>query len=374
VVYEYNKALKTKQSLIDEVNQIEEAERALETGVIEDIRKMNLALSGVYNEKLSNSQKEEKAKQFAEEVEKGISDVKDTIYTRITRDYEAAMQYYTDLGKWSEAAKLKENYEKYQEAYANSDEGKKVVGNNGLTKSQLMGKVADWGKQGLSKTEVLNQMKDLGVSAGEGYLDGYEDYVKQFAGSTSKTTVGTTKEETADAQKSKSPSKVFAELGRYAGEGYLLGMEEVVNGFNANGMVDGLITKLRTSILPAIASLTGNSSLFGGITPVNFGMNQNGSGYSNMTNLPATSFASPLPYQPQLDLINANLGKILEATYVHTDTMVNEMHALRGDVNDLSSHIDNLELRLDGDAIVGGITPKLNNSLLKYSRRVERGL
>lgn len=172
-----------------------------------------------------------------------------------------------------------------------------------------------------------------------------------------------------------SPSKLMRdEVGKPVGEGIVAGLEEYISGYDPTGMASTLVNKLRTVIFPALASLTGNSSLFGGITPVNFGMNQNGSYYSGVSNAPATSFAAPLPYQPQLDLINANLGKILEATYVHTDTMVNEMHALRGDVGDLASHIDDLELRLDGDAIVGGLTPKLNNSLLKYSRRVERGL
>jgi hypothetical protein len=172
-----------------------------------------------------------------------------------------------------------------------------------------------------------------------------------------------------------SPSQLMHDkVGVYVGEGVITGLEDSINSYDPSGMASSLITKLRTSILPAIASLTGNSGLFGGITPVNFGMNQNGSYYSGASNAPATSFAAPLPYQPQLDLINANLGKILEATYVHTDTMVNEMHALRGDVGDLASNIDDLELRLDSDAIVGGLTPKLNNSLLKYSRRVERGL
>lgn len=171
-----------------------------------------------------------------------------------------------------------------------------------------------------------------------------------------------------------SPSRLYArEFGEPLGEGIIVGMEEAINSYDPSAMAGALISKLQSSIFPAIASLTGNSSLFGGITPVNFGMNQNGSYYSGASNAPATSFASPLPYQPQLDLINTNLGKILEATYVHTDTMVNEMHALREDVGDLASHIDDLEFRLDGDAIVGGLTPKLNNALVRYSNNIGRG-
>lgn len=172
-----------------------------------------------------------------------------------------------------------------------------------------------------------------------------------------------------------SPSGLYAEkIGKPLGEGILVGMEEAIESYDSSVLANTLVSKLQSSIFPAIASLTGNSSLFGGITPVNFGMNQNGSGYSNMTNLPATSFASPLPYQPQLDLINTNLNKILEATHTHTETMVTEIRTLRGDVNGLASHIDDLELRLDGDAVVGGLTPKINDSLLRYARRIERGL
>lgn len=181
-------------------------------------------------------------------------------------------------------------------------------------------------------------------------------------------------DETREDMGISSPSQLMHdEVGIYVGEGIITGLEDSINSYDPSGMATSLVTKLRTSILPAIASLTGNSSLFGGITPVNFGMNQNGSYYSGASNAPATSFAAPLPYQPQLDLINTNLGKILEATYVHTDTMVNEMHALRGDVSELASHIDDLELRLDSDAIVGGLTPKLNNALVRYSNNIGRG-
>lgn len=172
-----------------------------------------------------------------------------------------------------------------------------------------------------------------------------------------------------------SPSGLYAEkIGKPLGEGILVGMEEAIESYDSSVLASTLVSRLQSSIFPAIASLTGNSSLFGGIIPVNFGMNQNGSSYSNMTNLPATSFASPLPYQPQLDAINTNLNKILEATHTHTETMVTEIRTLRGDVNGLASHIDDLELRLDGDAVVGGLTPKINDSLLRYARRIERGL
>lgn len=370
---EYTEADKRYQSMVDSINDIYAAEQALEQGNMEAIKRWNTAFTGIYKANLNNAQKETEANKLVEEVKDAANNARESVYTRITADYEAAKQYYTDLGKWSEIGKLNTAYWEYNRKF-NETQGTEVVGKDGLTKSDLNSKIVDWAKQGMSKAKVEEKMKELGVSAGEGYLTGYEDLVKAMAPDTGKTVVNDVVKATQDAEKKGSPAKVFAdEVGRWAGEGILVGIENAVSQFDPEPMVQGLVSKLQSSIFPAIASLTGNSSLFGGITPVNFGINQNGSYYSGASNAPATSFAAPLPYQPQLDLINANLGKILEATYVHTDTMVNEMHALRDDVNGLATHIDDLELRLDSDAIVGGLTPKLNNALVRYSNNIGRG-
>ena len=158
--------------------------------------------------------------------------------------------------------------------------------------------------------------------------------------------------------------------GKYIGEGLLLGMENAINAYNPTAMITNLVTKLQSSIFPAIAGLSGNSIPFTGVTPVNFGLDQNGSGLFGAA-LPVNG---ALPYDTHLANITAILQMHSENMMNQTNAIISEIGNLRGDVVALGTHIDDMELRLDGDALVGGLTPRLNNALYTYSRRVERGL
>ena len=135
-------------------------------------------------------------------------------------------------------------------------------------------------------------------------------------------------------------------------------------------MADDLISRLQSSIFPAIAGLSGNSIPFTGVTPVNFGLDQNGSGLFGAA-LPVNG---ALPYDTHLANITAILQMHSENMMNQTNIIIAEIGNLRNDVVALGAHIDDMELSLDGDALVGGLTPRLNNALYTYSRRVERGL
>lgn len=368
--YEYEKQQKTYESLLNEINNYYEAERALEEGNVEAIKRWNTAFTGIYKANLNDAQKEEEADKLVEEVKDAANNARESVYTRITADYEAAMQYYRDLGNLTKMAETTKAYEDYTRKF-NETQGTEVVGKDGLTKSDLYGKIEEWAGQGLSKDTVVGKMKELGVDSAEGYLTGYDELMEAKAGISAKKSTDTQLKSEEAAKKIGSPSKLFAdEIGKWTGEGILVGMEDAINAYDPTGLTNTLISKLQSSIFPAIAGLTGNSIPFGGVTPVNFGLNQNGSGIYG-TDLAVND---TLPYDTHLMNITAILQKHSDNMMNQTNTIIEEIGLLRGDVGDLASHIDDLELRLDGDAIVGGLTPKLNNSLLKYSRRVERGL
>lgn len=171
-----------------------------------------------------------------------------------------------------------------------------------------------------------------------------------------------------------SPSRLMAdEVGLYVGQGIMAGMEEGIKTWNLSNATSLLIERLRTTLLPGIASLTGESSIFGGITPVNFDLNQNGSSFSPMPNFPLAP-SGVLPYATHLDNINNSLNRLTERMVQQTDGIISEIQMLRGDVTDLGTRVSSMEVRLDGRTLVGELTPRINDELIRYGVRVERGV
>lgn len=171
-----------------------------------------------------------------------------------------------------------------------------------------------------------------------------------------------------------SPSGLYnRELGVPLADGIIKGFEDTLNAYDPTTMSEGLLTKLRTVLLPGIASLTGESSSFGSITPVNFGLNQNGSSFSPMPNFPLAQ-SGVLPYAAHLDNINSSLNRLTERMVQQTDGIINELSMLRGDVTELGTRVSSMEVRLDGRTLVGELTPRINDALIQYGIRVERGV
>ena len=171
-----------------------------------------------------------------------------------------------------------------------------------------------------------------------------------------------------------SPSGLYnRELGVPLADGIIKGFEDTLNAYDPTIVSEGLLTKLRTVLLPGIASLTGESSIFGGITPVNFDLNQNGSSFSPMPNFPLAP-SGVLPYATHLDNINNSLNRLTERMVQQTDGIISEIQMLRGDVTDLGTRVSSMEVRLDGRTLVGELTPRINDELIRYGVRVERGV
>ena len=374
----YNNAKKAADDLTKQIQSIEDAEAAYYEGNLEEMQKYSLVFSGYYKTGLTDDQKRKETEKLLDNVQKSMNDVEESIYSEVKSWFDTMRLYKKELGE--STADLDKMWEAYEKEY-NDKRGKATKTDKTEkpdTQTSKTGSTAtDYAsvKAGVS-TDWLNNAKtdltDTGKYMAKGQIAGYYDELK------SKYSLDEISDAGADLRKAinagwgiKSPSKVMEEgTGKYIGEGLLLGMENAINAYNPTAMITNLVTKLQSSIFPAIAGLSGNSIPFTGVTPVNFGLNQNGSGLFGAS-LPTNGV---LPYDAHLANITAILQMHSENMMNQTNVIISEIGNLRGDVVALGTHIDDMELRLDGDALVGGLTPRLNDSLYRYGRRLERGL
>ena len=367
----YLQAQRTYQSYVDEINQYYDAERALEENNLDRIKQYNAAFSGFYKLGATDSEKETEANRLATDVKNSISKAREVVYGTIKAEYEAAKQYYTELGKTAELESLEEDWNKYTEARdALYDTQKKEAKETSKGLDDLRNKATDKVK------DIVGEFATPGVNGGWGIQEQVEEGMKKAMTSASGGAGGTGTQVTFD-KLGQSAGSAFA--GAFdsifkSTVGELRSIGELFQDLTQNGavtsMADDLISKLQSTIFPAIAGLSGNSIPFTGVTPVNFGLDQNGSGLFGAA-LPVNG---ALPYDTHLANITAILQMHSENMMNQTNIIISEIGNLRNDVVALGAHIDDMELSLDGDALVGGLTPRLNNSLYTYSRRVERGL
>lgn len=356
------------QSLVDEINQYYDAERALEENNLERIKQYNAAFSGFYKLGMTDSAKETEANRLATDVKNAVSKAREVVYGTIKAEYEAAKQHYTDLGKTAELASLEEDWNKYTEARdALYDTQKKETEKTASGLNNLADKTKNKAKEIVS--DIAKDSPLASVGAGWTKNDLKSVVTGGGAGGTGTQVTFDKLGQSAGSAFAGAFDSIFKST---AGE--LRSIGELFQGLTKNGavtsMADDLISKLQSSIFPAIAGLSGNSIPFTGVTPVNFGLDQNGSGLFGAA-LPVNG---ALPYDTHLANITAILQMHSENMMNQTNIIISEIGNLRNDVVALGAHIDDMELSLDGDALVGGLTPRLNNALYTYSRRVERGL
>ena len=355
------------------LDNLANAKEALASGDNKLIQQSNLTLSGYYDPTASLATAEADANKYLEDLKDAIDRPKEWAKSRIESEYEAMKMYYEGLGKSEkDKADLEALWNKYLESYEKSageltvgalankgknllqdalksgtssfDFSKTLEENNigGELKDSLMNQFSNASKEAANSSETKSAMN--GAMGALGAIGG-TSYAESFTASI------------ADALLGEKTSSIFTSI-----------FEEV-----QQNVGDGFFDLLQNSIFPAIAGLTGNSSLLGGLFPVNFGGIQNGSGLSGTANAPALSFAAPMPYQASLDTINTNLSKLTDRMVEQTNSITNEIKGLRTDVTDLGTRIDGLEVMLDGDALVGRLTPRINNALVTYAKRAGRG-
>lgn len=168
-----------------------------------------------------------------------------------------------------------------------------------------------------------------------------------------------------------SPSRVFAETGKYI----ILGL---INGINSAGTsLRNTMTDISDSTISTMDILfnklddTMTSDMFSpSITPV-----------LNMASLSSemSSFNSAFSKQAvKLNGLNgditANIADSMDG-FVQNDNsdIVNELYALRGDVNYLNESLSNMQVIMDSGELVGSLSGKMNNTLGKRTLLTKRG-
>lgn len=168
-----------------------------------------------------------------------------------------------------------------------------------------------------------------------------------------------------------SPSRVFAETGKYI----ILGL---INGINSAGAsLRNTMSDISDSTISTMDILfnklddTMTSDMFNpSITPV-----------LNMSSLNSemSSFNSAFSKQAvKLNGLNgditANIADSMDG-FVQNDNsdIVNELYALRGDVNYLNESLSNMQVIMDSGELVGSLSGKMNNTLGKRTLLTKRG-
>lgn len=381
----YNNAKKAADELTKQIQNIEDAEAAYYEGNLEEMQKYSLVFSDYYKTGLTDDQKRKETEKLLENVQKSMDNVEESIYSEVKSWFDTMRLYKKELGEsTADLDKMWESYEKeYNEKRGKTDkktDTSKTETSTSTTStsksSGIVNEVKDYASNKLQSvvksTGVDSGWNKIGEMETLGIVQGQEDAsTSSEAQKHIKTTSENLMEYKKKYDKIASPSKLWAdEVGKWEGLGIIQGMEDAINSYDPSSMTQGLISKLQSTIFPAIAGLTGNSIPFGGVTPVNFGLNQNGSGIYG-TQVPLNG---ALPYDAHLTNITTILQMHSENMMAQTNTIITEIGLLRGDVTALGAHIDDMELRLDGDALVGGITQRMNDSLMRLSSRTERGL
>lgn len=378
----YNTAERNYNNIVETIQDYEYAEQALYSGSTERIREASLALSGYIERTGSTAQIQAHADEIKDDIDHLLENTDEIIGSELSAKIDA----------WTvEMKKIRQAYG-FQDL---SDEDKKYL-------EKAKGVLSDYyEKQGITMPDssTKSTAKEDTKSGGwkpKGLADMSDKLGKSLIPSGKDATSGFTKSLTTTLEEqmpgvankyknetvgdintefdSHSPSRVMRdEVGYWVGAGIIQGMNNAINEYKPKETIQPLINMLQSSILPAMSMLTNGSAMSLPISPVFDGVNQNGT-QNSIENIPAHSFAMQATYQSSLDAINSSLNLINTTLIDQTNGIIDEVRALRSDVGTLGDRIEDLDILLDGEALVGELTPRMSGSLVRYSKRVERGI
>ena len=210
----------------------------------------------------------------------------------------------------------------------------------------------------------------LGENIGLGIKNGVDYAEAQWVTPAVKQMMVTAYEAGKKAIDSNSPSKLFAELGEFMGEGTAIGIENSTNavGKNAGLMGEIALDKARDIIALISTAMAEDISAQPTITPmldltnIQAGMSEfknSLNGYS--INLDSAALASRAAY--------AGPAKYSENVYTKPDYsgIYERMNQLGNQINDMNEAISKMKLVLDTGALVGGISDKIDQDFGRKS-------
>lgn len=273
---------------------------------------------------------------------------------------------------------IKQSTEKIKEEGKSAGEGYATKLGNAKDKvkksAQTLGTNAKNGVKGIDSS-----MKTSGQNAGEGLARGIESKsgrVYQAAYSTARQAVLAVNA----ALQEKSPSRILFQSGAYGSIG-------LANGFTAYGDVvsksatsvaEGAIDAMSLSLAKVSDAVDSNTDFSPTLTPV-IDLSKATSAYSDISSLFNTDKTVTLmsSISGQMDANNVVLDYIskLDAANASRNTSIlDKFDKLSEDILTLGERIENLELTLDGDKLVGGIAKRADRALGTRAILDKRGL
>lgn len=173
-----------------------------------------------------------------------------------------------------------------------------------------------------------------------------------------------------------SPSKATREIGEFTGMGFILGLLDQRKSAidSTEDFAQASVDTLNSTVAKALSVLESDYDYTPTIRPV-----------LDLTNVTSgmTSLSSMFNNTESIDLsARVRVGESDEARYNDFSAIMakrdlevqREFSSLRGSVDELIAKIDNLELRMDGDDIVAGLSNKFDNSMGRIAAMKQRGM
>lgn len=241
-------------------------------------------------------------------------------------------------------------------------------------KDDAVGKITEIAKKMLEKLKsFVSDFKSIGGDMISGLTKG----IKGAADDAVKAATGVVDDAVKSAKKLlgiHSPSKVFAEIGKYSDEGLAMGLSKyssVVEGASED-VGETALDSMKNQLLKMADVISNDVDINANpvITPsLDLTKIQNGSReLDNMLNSDRTySIASAI----RSDMSD---GSIMQTINVDNSDVINELAKLHNDIGYLSSAIQRMQIVMDSGALVGAISSDMDNALGQQLAYAGRGI
>lgn len=257
------------------------------------------------------------------------------------------------------------------------DIGKKIIGSlvDGITS------VISWVLEGFANIieaimlkfeEWIPDFEQIGKHIVEGIINGMAGMFDAAKGAAN-SIANSVKDGFAGNLKIKSPSRVFMQYGEYIDEGLIQGMKKLSGDVEDSGkdLGNSLIDEVGGPLQNLLAMIE-DPEYSPVITPV-LDLSTFDSQYSQISGLMNSSTIGMANYNQ--NALNANLSKKFEGGNIETSSpdVVGAINGLKQDVTSLGQLISNIYVRLDSGALVGQLTPAINETMGRVAVYRARG-
>ena len=214
-----------------------------------------------------------------------------------------------------------------------------------------------------------SEWKDAGGYLVTGFVNGIRDNIEAAAQAAAQMAIAAYNAAMAALQIN-SPSKAFAELGMYVDEGFAQGISKFANAAKgaAVDMSKETIDAVKNPLSKIADIINGDLDTTPTIRPV-----LDLSGIQNGANQINGMFGQRTFALAGINARISNVERMREIDIPGNSDIVNAISELRGDFGDLANAINNMQITMDGNTVVGKIINKIDNQLGQIVSHKGRG-